>query len=100
MGADSLEDLPHWRHPERICELAIPVVVQRPGAREPSFATLRHLVDPQRLALFQSHSVTMPLMDFTSSDLRQRVADGRSIRYRTPRAVEKYIESNQLYQRS
>ena len=37
--------------------------------------------------------------DVHSSDIRARVAGGRSIRYRTPRAVEKYIESHALYRR-
>ena len=39
----------------------------------------------------------MPIIELASSDLRQRVAHGKSIRYRTPRAVEKYIETNGLY---
>ena len=37
MGADTLEDLPNWRAPERICELAIPVVVRRAGSAEPHY---------------------------------------------------------------
>ena len=42
----------------------------------------------------------MPLMELSSTDLRQRVSDGRSLRYRTPRAVEKYIETQGLYRSS
>ncbi len=38
MGADSLEDLPHWRQPQTICELAVPVVVRRAGSAEPDFS--------------------------------------------------------------
>ncbi len=97
MGADSLEDLPHWRNPQRILQLAIPVVVQRPGAAPPDMSVLEHLVDPERLAQLERFAVTMPLVDFASSQLRQRVERGQSIRYRTPRAVEKYIETHQLY---
>ena len=39
----------------------------------------------------------MPIVELTSTDIRTRVAAGQSIRYRTPRAVEKYIETNGLY---
>lgn len=44
MGADSLEDLPHWRQPQRICELAVPVVVRRAGSPEPTPDVLSDLV--------------------------------------------------------
>ena len=39
----------------------------------------------------------MPAIGLSGSDIRCRVAAGQSIRYRTPRAVEKYIETHELY---
>ena len=86
-----------WRNPQRICELAIPVAVRRAGSPEPDFAVLAGLVDAGRRQAMERHQVQMPLVDFSSSDIRSRVAAGRSIRYHTPRAVEKYIETNGLY---
>jgi nicotinate-nucleotide adenylyltransferase len=97
MGADSLADLPNWREPKRICELAIPVVVRRAGSLEPNDTVLAKLMLPERLAIARKSRVEMPTMDFSASDLRRRVAAGQSIRYRTPRAVEKYIEAQDLY---
>ena len=97
MGADSLADLPNWRAPERICQLAIPVVVRRAGSPEVDDQVLSRLMSPERLALARQHRVTMPVIDLSASDLRSRVAAGQSIRYRTPRAVEKYIETHGLY---
>lgn len=97
MGADAVTDLPQWRAAARICELAIPVVVRRAGAAEPSFDALQTVTSPQRLELFRAHQVTMPIVELSSTDIRTRVARGQSIRYRTPRAVEKYIESHGLY---
>ncbi len=46
----------------------------------------------ERLAEVQRAHVEMPAVDFSASDIRRRLVAGRSIRYRTPRAVEKYIE--------
>lgn len=97
MGADSLDDLPTWREPRRICELVIPVVVRRAGAAEPDFRVLAGIVDDARLAEIKQQQVEMPIIELSSTDLRQRVANGKSIRYRTPRAVEKYIETHGLY---
>ena len=100
MGADSLKDLPTWREPVRICELAIPIVVHRAGSPPPDFSCLSRTVPANRLELFRQHQVEMPIVEFSSRDLRARVAAGQSIRYRTPRAVEKYIETNGLYRDS
>jgi nicotinate-nucleotide adenylyltransferase len=98
MGADSLHDLPSWREPAQICELAIPAVVRRGGSAEPDFSVLSPLVTVERLAEIRAAQVEMPLIELSSTDLRHRAANGQSLRFRTPRAVEKYIESNRLYQ--
>ncbi|MEO8497072.1 MAG: nicotinate-nucleotide adenylyltransferase [Planctomycetota bacterium] len=97
MGADSLKDLPTWREPRRLCELAVPLVVRRAGLPEPDFSLISHLVTPARLDEIRAHQVEMPIIELSSTEIRQRVASGLSIRYRTPRAVEKFIETQALY---
>ena len=97
MGADSLHDLPTWREPARICELAIPAVVRRGGSPEPDFSVLAPLVSAARLSEIRAAQVEMPLVELSSTDLRSRAGEGRSLRFRTPRAVEKYIETHGLY---
>jgi nicotinate-nucleotide adenylyltransferase len=97
MGADSLVDLTTWREPARICELALPIVVRRAGSPEPNLAVLAPLVSPERLAEIRRLQVEMPIIELSSTDLRARAKAGRSLRYRTPRAVEKYILAQGLY---
>jgi nicotinate-nucleotide adenylyltransferase len=104
MGADSLADLPTWKDPATLCRLAIAVVVQRGtrGAQDPSLDSeelraLSPFVAAERLQQIADSRVEMPRIDLSASDLRRRVAAGQSIRYRTPRAVEKYIETHSLY---
>jgi nicotinate-nucleotide adenylyltransferase len=97
LGGDSLADLPQWREPARICQLAMPVVVARPGSPEPDYDSLAGLVSPDRLAAIRTHQVDMPQIGISSRELRRRVAAGLSIRYQAPRAVEKYIETARLY---
>jgi nicotinate-nucleotide adenylyltransferase len=97
LGADSLADLPNWREPARICELALLVVVQRPGAVEPDFAALAPLVSAERLESIRRQRVEMPAIGLSASEIRSRVSARQSIRYRTPRAVERYIQTHGLY---
>ena len=97
VGADMLHDLPHWREADQICRLAIPVVVSRPGPGQPNFDCLAGLAPPERIALVRHHEVDMPQIELSSKEIRRRAAEGLSIRYQTPRAVEKYIETHQLY---
>lgn len=93
IGADSLADLPSWRAPERIAQLATIVVVNRPGLEE---------IDPTRFPDFGPGThplawVSIPPVGIASSDLRRRMAEGRSVRYQIPRGVEAYIEAHGLY---
>ncbi len=97
LGADSVHDLPHWREPGRICELALPVFVQRPHVAPVNVEALAGLMTPERLQHIGREVVTMPQIGISSTELRQRTREGQSIRYLTPRAVEKYIETHRLY---
>jgi nicotinate-nucleotide adenylyltransferase len=98
LGSDCLPDLPHWREPARIAQLAGFVVWDRPGwpswPGEKLQAALGLSAD-EKLRLCRAHG---PLVDLSSSDLRQRAAQGRSLRYLVPRAVACYIETHHLYQ--
>lgn len=96
IGADTLMDLPNWRNPEKVLQLATPVAVGRAGSQL-NWDVLAPLVEPERLETFRSLAVNMPSIELSSSEIRRRVREGRSIRYQTPRAVEKYIETAGLY---
>ena len=100
MGADSLVDLPTWREPEGICELATPLVVGRPGAAAPDFDCLKEIVSPERLDVLRNSVVEMPMMGISSTEIRLRASRGQSIRYRTTPAVATYIEQAELYRDS
>lgn len=94
MGADSLVEMPTWRQPERIVELATVVAVNRPGTRLPSSEWLAAKIGT---LAGQIQLISMPGTDLSASDLRQRIRDGRELRFMTPKAVEAFIHQHRIY---
>lgn len=88
MGEDSLREFGTWREPERILQLARLAVVRREGTpRAGVRAALR------RRVVF----VPMPSVGISSSEIRRRVARGRSVRYWVPDTVLSYMDRHGLY---
>jgi nicotinate-nucleotide adenylyltransferase len=97
IGADCLPDLPGWHEPARILELAGLLVAARPNWPVPTPAQLRSTLPLADGVPLRFQVVLVPLIDTASRDLRRRAAEGRSLRYLVPRAVECYINEKHLY---
>lgn len=101
LGPDALAQFPTWREPARILERHDLLVVEREGLDDVAGITGRPavamLLGAERRQRIIATRVTMPAIGIRSSDLRAALAAGRGIRYRTPRAVEAYIEAQGLY---
>jgi nicotinate-nucleotide adenylyltransferase len=97
IGSDVLPDLPKWREPERILALVGLLVAARPGWDVWSADRVRAAVKLSPEVPLRMQVVQVPLIDNSSRDLRARAAEGRSLRYLVPRAVECYIEAHHLY---
>lgn len=95
IGADSLRDLPGWRQPDRIAAMATLVVANRPGVSVEVGPEVLRALGPEAKALI---GVSIPEIGIASREIRQRLAEGRSVRYLLPRGVEAYIQAHGLYQ--
>eukprot|EP00913_Durusdinium_trenchii_P008952 g8418.t1 len=95
IGGDSLAEFVTWREPGQIVELATIVAVNRGGEPMPDVAAVGKQLGESVADRIQI--VEIPGIDISSTDLRERVRTGRTIRYMTPRAVELFIEQQTLY---
>jgi len=94
MAADSLEQIDTWREPDELLALCEWVVGPRPGAPLPERSRLEARFGA---AAERIHLLDGPSLDVSASEIRQRVAAGRIIRYLVPRSVEELIEARGLY---
>jgi len=86
LGADAARDLAAWWEVEALPGLADVVVFARPGA----------IVPPPRHPLI-SRVIPVPVIDLSATQVRERVKQGRSIRYLVPDPVREYIGAHGLY---
>ena len=93
IGSDSLVNFPKWHDPPRILAQTRLAVVRRP-----TFASDMAALEAQVPGITNAIDwVDAPLLEISATDIRRRVREGRSIRYRVPEAVRAYIEHNGLY---
>jgi len=80
LGTDAARQLDRWHQPDEIRALARLEVFRRDGDPAPA-----------------QSSVVVPRMEISSTEIRERIASGRSIRYWVPDAVAEYIARHRLY---
>ncbi|NOY78148.1 MAG: nicotinate-nucleotide adenylyltransferase [Calditrichaeota bacterium] len=89
IGMDNLVDFPNWHQPEKILELCQLVAVQRKG-----FSINQVEASLRKRVLFSR----APLIEISSSSIRERIKKGHSIRYFVPDSVREFIKTHHLYQ--
>lgn len=100
IGADMLEDLPQWHRAREIFDVANILVVLRPPWHLKIQQVLAKLADEFNANLAEQLRQSTwegPLIELSSTQIRGRLAEGRSIRHLTPCSVISYIYSHGLY---
>jgi nicotinate-nucleotide adenylyltransferase len=92
LGRDTLAELPLWKEPQKVVQLCRLVVPPRLGSRD-----LKHLNAAIPGLLDKVIQLDMPVIGISSSEIRQRIAQGLPIRYLVPPEVEKYITEHKIY---
>ena len=112
-GLDSFLEIRTWKDWDRLLTLCSFVVISRDGYRFRDIAQLGILDVPEQeltaldarekdqvvitAANMRVYLERVPFYDISSTDIRTRVREGRSIKYHLPEAVEHYIIENKLY---
>ena len=112
-GLDSFLEIQTWHQWERLLSLCNFVVISRPGYHFVDLAKISFMEGAAhelagldrgdlkqamvRSAAFTIFLEMIPLFDISSTDIRNRVKAGVSIKYLLPEAIETYIIKNKLY---
>ena len=92
-GADAILDIVSWHNARRIASLAALIAATRPGydIEEAQARIAASGID------FDVRYIEIPALAISSTNIRERVAAGKSIRYLMPETVRGYIAKNGLY---
>jgi len=94
LGSDSITELHLWKEPSRLVQMCKLVVVPRVGLSPPDLNSLEISIPGVSDRVIQ---LDAPVIDISSSEIRQRLARGLSVRYLVPDEVERYIAREELY---
>lgn len=95
IGEDSLRDIGKWHKPQEILKLCTLLVFPRT-----SFKSLNELIKQTEAELDgKILPVDSPVMELSSTMIRQRIEDGKSVKHMIPDKVLEYIEENGLYKK-
>ena len=96
MGSDSLRDLPKWHQPVEFIKTCKALgVMHRPG----DLARLDEVENKLPGVSLKVRWVLAPLLEISSTDIRQRAATGQPYRHFLPPAVFQLVHQHDLYQK-
>lgn len=94
-GTDAVINLPNWHEPKELLKLCKFIAVSRPGL---SKENVESKIEEIRKT-FNGHIelLHVPMLEISSTDIRERISEGISAKYLLPESVEQYIIKNNLY---
>lgn len=96
-GADIMFEILNWRSAKELLRLTHFITATRPGYPQARWKKcVRNL---RRNYHAKIHKLTSSEMDITSTDIRERIRAGKSVKYLVPEPVEAYIRSHHLYEK-
>ncbi|ADD02134.1 nicotinate-nucleotide adenylyltransferase [Thermoanaerobacter sp. CM-CNRG TB177] len=96
-GADAVLEILTWKSADELLKMCNFVAATRPGVEGDRIDE-----ELNKIRKFYGnviYKVTVPSLAISSTDIRERVAGGRPIKYLLPESVERYIQKYGLYKK-
>ncbi len=95
MGTDSFYQVEHWHKAEElICSFGFLIGMRKGYDEEELKATIARLKEKYPL---RAEYIRIPELEISSTDIKQRIRDGKSVRFLLPDPVISYIREEDLY---
>lgn len=94
-GTDAVIDLPNWHEPEKVLSLCKFIAVSRPGISKDTVE--KKIIEIKNKFNGDIELLQVPMLQISSTDIRDRFKKGISAKYMLPESVEQYIIKNKLY---
>jgi nicotinate-nucleotide adenylyltransferase len=91
IGIDNLIDFPKWKDPGKLFTLSEVIVMNRPGFT---------VQDVDAEFSEKAKYANVPMLEISSTKIRECASAGRSIKYLVFPEIEQYIAENKLYSKS
>jgi nicotinate-nucleotide adenylyltransferase len=98
IGADSIYELSRWYGIVELIDACILCVMFRAGCKPPDFAKFKDVWGAARVEKLQRNVIRTPLIDISSTEIRNRLAAGRDVTDMLAPQVADYIRKHRLYQ--
>jgi nicotinate-nucleotide adenylyltransferase len=99
LGADTVADLVHWHEIRELIDACHLTTMQRPGYVT-DFDRFEALWGRERVAKLKEDAIETPLIDISSTEVRQRLARGEDVHGMLHPAVIRYIREHNLYRKT
>ena len=97
VGSDTLLELHTWNRMDELLRMCTLVTLLRPGTDSREVLEQKIEVSEEHRAKLMKHVIAAHRIGISSTEIRRRIAEGRSIRYFVSPEVEAYIIENSLY---
>lgn len=97
IGGDSLRELTTWKRLPELIKACTLLTAVRAGYSQLDWSAFRSLIGDEGIKRLQDGMLMTPVIEISSTDIRRRIKEGKSIRYLVPEPVRNYIERESIY---